>query len=618
MTSQNPKVQLLRSEKPAMQDIQKIHYQAQTPLKSTSGYYMERKEIIMTELLQSLLRCIATSVKIKNSFARLQFQNSNSYFGWLDSSGFRGFGTYTFAVGTSLKGTFEGNSPKGLGSLAYVNGDVYEGEFLAGCQHGYGHYKSKRFQYNGCFENGKFHGKGVLKTRTEEIEGIFHCGKIKQGEIRDCSGFFNGTFDESGSKKSGKFVFKNGNTYNGFWFDNKFDGFGEYNWITEDQIAFKSETKYIGYWKNGERHGLGMLIFNERRVICLWLKGKKSGAGIIIAANGTCYSGRDLFSDNQYIQSQCIRNCEESRSILSKATNILNMDAKNENIDDQIKTFVNMVHKLVDQYSIYCSPINPIRFPDYELPVGFFGSFSECKYLQQVLVENYTVFKKLYKKYTHVHNERMNYLGLNLFYMDVFHGVQDINIAECLKAGFLTVTDSQIYFDKTNHKNLLDAVTFFEFFQHFVHISKVLMDNDDLKSKAKELRPTFFGDLAMGSLLLLKMLEYKDLQLFQVREGIRDNPLNIVKLLKILEEMFMNEMSSRTAFKFLKMKNVIDKRCTELRETIENLYGVTKASLVLYDETYKLSNLEVIEIIFRTTQRKIIQNATPMFGPTFK
>ncbi|XP_055919856.1 uncharacterized protein LOC129951635 isoform X2 [Eupeodes corollae] len=129
---------------------------------------LTQKEIILNQLLQSLSRHIATNFIAKNSFVKLQFRNSNSYFGWLSSNGLNGFGTYSFKSGAYFKGTFEESISKGIGSLTYTNGDNYEGEFLAGLPHGYGHYKSERFKYTGYFKNGKFHGNGNLKKRSRD------------------------------------------------------------------------------------------------------------------------------------------------------------------------------------------------------------------------------------------------------------------------------------------------------------------------------------------------------------------------------------------------------------------------------------------------------------------
>jgi hypothetical protein len=63
---------------------------------------------------------------------------------------------------------------------------------------------------------------------------------------------FRGTF-ERGQYKHGEFKSCNGSVYYGYFYDNKFHGWGEYTWNSK----MPNERSYRGMWKNGAMHGKG-------------------------------------------------------------------------------------------------------------------------------------------------------------------------------------------------------------------------------------------------------------------------------------------------------------------------------------------------------------------------
>lgn len=105
---------------------------------------------------------------------------------------------------------------------------------------------------------------------------------------------------------SGKFIFKNGDSYNGAWFKGKMDGQGSYTW--------KNGDVYKGAFLEGEMEGRGSLTFaNGDRYIGTWEANKMQGRGHYIwespgdamAQNkfeGDWIEGAMKFKDTQPVQ----------------------------------------------------------------------------------------------------------------------------------------------------------------------------------------------------------------------------------------------------------------------------------------------------------------------------
>ena len=72
-----------------------------------------------------------------------------------------------------------GDCDSGSGILQLSNGDVYEGEFKNGQQHGKGKYTYiNGAEYKGMWAKGKQHGKGTYTTsKGEEKHGEWQDGK---------------------------------------------------------------------------------------------------------------------------------------------------------------------------------------------------------------------------------------------------------------------------------------------------------------------------------------------------------------------------------------------------------------------------------------------------------
>jgi hypothetical protein len=106
----------------------------------------------------------------------------------------------------------------GNGTKHYVNGDVYNGGFLNDQFHGYGVYKSlNNNSFKGYYQHGFRHGQG------ESYQALI--------QRRYSGGFVNGVED----------------------------GYATINRV--DYTANGGIKRYVGYVKNGRRHGQGKLTF---------------------------------------------------------------------------------------------------------------------------------------------------------------------------------------------------------------------------------------------------------------------------------------------------------------------------------------------------------------------
>ena len=77
----------------------------------------------------------------------------------------------------------------------------------------------------------------------------------------------------------GKFIFPNGNKYEGFWRDGKPDGVGS--------ASTNSGVTYVGTFKGGKRHGLGEEVNKDGSIYVGNFKNdKKHGAGKIVFLDG--------------------------------------------------------------------------------------------------------------------------------------------------------------------------------------------------------------------------------------------------------------------------------------------------------------------------------------------
>ena len=85
--------------------------------------------------------------------------------------------------------------------------------------------------------------------------------------------------------------------YEGEWCDDKQNGNGEHIWIDlaeghTAQSAQQGCNRYLGQWKDGQRHGIGTFSYaNGARYLGDWVQGQKEGMGVVMRDDGALCSG---------------------------------------------------------------------------------------------------------------------------------------------------------------------------------------------------------------------------------------------------------------------------------------------------------------------------------------
>lgn len=120
----------------------------------------------------------------------------------------------------------------------------------------------------------------ILQSKQED-------GKYK---IVFSNGYYIGELAENKRFGRGKYVWNNGNTYDGSWKDDLKHGLGEFTWSNGD--------KYFGMYQNDYRHGKGTKTYSFGDLYDgEWVGGKKEGKGMYLWKVGDKYQGE--FKRNQ-------------------------------------------------------------------------------------------------------------------------------------------------------------------------------------------------------------------------------------------------------------------------------------------------------------------------------
>lgn len=184
---------------------------------------------------------------------KLIFSNGDSYVGEFVENRFEGFGTYLNAKGVAYEGEWHNNLQNGLGIETFSDGTCFEGAYLNGLKNGTGKITfSDGSVYEGNFVENNIEGFGKLIWPKSE-------NKIYEGE------WLNNVMEGRGKMT----WLSNGKVYDGFYCDDKKHGLGCFSWGTGE--------KWVGYWKDGIRHGKGILIDKEYKILEKgdWTMGKK-------------------------------------------------------------------------------------------------------------------------------------------------------------------------------------------------------------------------------------------------------------------------------------------------------------------------------------------------------
>jgi len=167
---------------------------------------------------------------------------------WSDESQFKGewrkdqryHGTMIMVTGAEYTGYWKNDKFHGKGKITTPEGLVFEGEFQNGFRQKYGTI---------FYEDGSVY--------TGELEDWTRQGL---GKLEENGNTYEGYFDDNRKNGNGKMYYKNGDYYNGTWLDDRRDGNGTMLYATTKEV-------YEGEWSGDLRSGLGKLIMPNGKTI---------------------------------------------------------------------------------------------------------------------------------------------------------------------------------------------------------------------------------------------------------------------------------------------------------------------------------------------------------------
>ncbi len=180
----------------------------------------------------------------------------------------------------------------GLGLM--VNNFAFAGFIKGDCKNGQGTYrKSNGAKYVGEFKDGKRHGEGTTRYSDGRIDnGIWKKDRLVKRNniivtdwgIKYCENSHKRGVDKAECYASHSYIYKEPGCIEGDCRN------GKATYIRQEG------RKYVGKWKDGERHGQGISIFvnkagGESKYVGEYKLGRRHGQGIYTYANGDKYVG---------------------------------------------------------------------------------------------------------------------------------------------------------------------------------------------------------------------------------------------------------------------------------------------------------------------------------------
>ncbi|MDY6940300.1 MAG: MORN motif-containing protein [Cyanobacteriota bacterium] len=210
-------------------------------------------------------------------FGRCNYGEGKSYFGYFVDGYPNGRGTLTLQDGTRYDGDFVDGFPDGIGRLVMPDDSRYEGTFQDGAI-----VRGAAFFPNGD----RYEGGFTLIGRTEQISVDVPVGTTLEGETVIGTRQIERTFFNSQPDgKNGRYIFANGNRYEGEFFAGEPFGLGTF--------FHSTGTVCDGYFftRNFDGRSATCVYPNGDRYEGELRQGRPHGTGTMVKADGTTISG---------------------------------------------------------------------------------------------------------------------------------------------------------------------------------------------------------------------------------------------------------------------------------------------------------------------------------------
>ncbi|GFR53186.1 hypothetical protein Agub_g15934, partial [Astrephomene gubernaculifera] len=239
---------------------------------------------------------------------KVAFKSGATYEGDWKAGQMHGRGKLTFPDGITYEGEFQHNQLTGKGVYTWPSGAVYEGAVVRGRREGRGRlsFTKSASVYEGEWRDGMRHGQGVLYTnitRTSYYKGSWvNDTKHGPGVMRyDNGDTYDGMWDDDKKRGLGTMRWELGRQqYSGEWDNNVPNGVGLHVWYSEQSdpgvaashAQLLMHNRYYGHFKNGRRHGYGVLYYaTGARYEGYWHGDQKHGQGCYVFENGEVWLG---------------------------------------------------------------------------------------------------------------------------------------------------------------------------------------------------------------------------------------------------------------------------------------------------------------------------------------
>ena len=260
-----------------------------------------------------------------NCKGRMSYSSGDTYSGFFKNNKRHGQGTYYHKNGDKYSGNWKNSKKHGRGTYTWKNGNKYVGQWQNSNMHGQGvkTFKNGKIQ-RGIWKNDKFIGSKTEKSLSKYQSKAKDTIKLNQTNECPSSGYkdnckgrmsygggdtYIGFFKNNKRHGQGTYVYKNGTkltgtfykglpsygteTYGGKWKGDRYTGnFENWNRSGQGNYFWKSGNKYFGQWQKNKLHGQGTFTWKSgNKYVGQWEKGNQHGQGIKTYNNGKIEKG---------------------------------------------------------------------------------------------------------------------------------------------------------------------------------------------------------------------------------------------------------------------------------------------------------------------------------------